>query len=102
AVRSDRRPTPIPYTTLFRSDRVGDDLPADQAVAHAEMAHHDAVGRGRGAEDLWHSPAGANALDALAGEAVKMGVAGGDVAVQVGDRKSTRLNSVTIRSRMPS
>src|SRR5262249_7888032 len=66
-------------------DTVGDDLAGDQAVAHALVAHHDAIGGRRCAEDLGHAAAGADALAALAGQAVEMSVAGGDVAEEGGD-----------------
>src|SRR5262249_12335864 len=48
-------------------EAVGDDLARDEAVAHALVAHHDAVGGGRGAEDLADAAGGADALDGLAG-----------------------------------
>ena len=48
-------------------DAVGDHLARDEGVAHALVAHHDAVGGGRRAEDLRHAAGGANALAALCG-----------------------------------
>ncbi len=48
-------------------DAVGDDLARYQAVAHALVAHHDAVGGGRSAEDLRHAAAGADAFAAPCG-----------------------------------
>src|SRR5262249_4686755 len=66
-------------------EAVGEDLTRDKAVAHALVAHHDAVGGGGRSEDLRHTAGGADALDALASEAVEVGVAGGDVAEQRGD-----------------
>src|SRR5262249_22694636 len=63
-------------------EAVGDDLARHQAVAHALVTHHDAVGGGRGAKDLRYPARGANALTALAGQAVEVGVARGDIAEQ--------------------
>ena len=70
-------------------DAVGDDLARHQAVAHALVAHHDAVGGGRSAEDLRHAAAGADALAALAGQAVEVGVARRDVAEAARRRRSS-------------
>ena len=70
-------------------DAVGDHLAGDEGVAHALVAHHDAVGGGWGAEDLRHAAGGADALAALAGQAVEVGVARGDVAEQARRRRSS-------------
>src|SRR5581483_11053249 len=63
-------------------EAVGDDLARHETVAHTLVAHHDAVGCGRGAEKLRHAAAGADALDGLARQAVEVSVAWRDVAVQ--------------------
>src|SRR5262249_5674379 len=63
-------------------DAVSDDLARDEAVAHALVPHHDAVGSGRSAEDLRHAAGSTDTLTALAGQAVEVGVTGRDVAEQ--------------------
>ena len=87
-----------PATT---SMAVGDDLARHEAVAHALVAHHDAVGGGRGAEDLRHAAAGADALAALAGQAVEVGVAGRDVAEQRGDADHRPVEVVVVEADGP-
>src|SRR5699024_11893598 len=80
-------PTPVPYTTLFRSD---------QRVVHAVVPHRDAVGDGDGAELQRVPAAGVHTLLRGLREAVQREVAGSDLeggCARRRDRKSTRLNS---------
>src|SRR5260370_23184746 len=89
-IRRPPRSTLFPYTTLFRSDE------GDLAEGHAAFPHplHRLdleFGGGREADVVAVGFAGAGGpVEAGAGED------GG------GDRKSTRLNSVTLESPMPS
>ena len=52
-----------PATTSMQSAMTSRET---RLVAHALVAHHDAVGGGRRAEDLRHAAAGADAFDACA------------------------------------
>src|SRR5262249_53727858 len=64
---------------------IGNDLARDQAVAHALVAHHDAVRGGRRTKDLRHSTPGPNTLTAALRQAVQMCVAGCYLAEKRGD-----------------
>jgi hypothetical protein len=82
-------------------DAIGNDLARDEAVAHALVAHHDAVGGGGRAEDLRHAAGAADALDALARQAVEVGVARRDVGVQVGDADDRPVEVVVVEADGP-
>src|SRR5262249_18370640 len=79
-------------------DRVGDDLAGNERVAHAAVAHHDAVRRGGSAKDLRDPAGGADAFAALAGQAVEVGVAGGDVAEEGGDADHRTVEVVVVEA----
>src|SRR5207247_10156186 len=89
-----RRPTPLPYTTLFRSrqgmerspTRLRQTLPD---VLANRVVHDEAAGNGRREEVLCLQPVDRGLP--LVGETME-GV-GRDEAAEQRDRKSTRLNS---------
>ena len=81
---TDRQDAVVIHAAGDHLNAIGDDLARDQAIAHALVAHHDAVGcRGR-TENLADAAAGADAFQPLARQPIQMGVAGRDVAMQVG------------------
>ncbi len=82
-------------------ETVGDDLARDEAVAHALMAHHNAVGGGGRAENLRHAAAGANAFAAAAGQAIEMGVARRNLAEQRSDADHRPIEILIVKADGP-
>src|SRR5439155_17058800 len=65
-------------------EAVGNHLARHETVAHALLAHHDAVGGRRRTEDLRHAAGRADAFIAFASQAIEVGIAGRDVAEERG------------------
>ena len=82
-------------------DAVGDQLPAGQRVAHAQVAHGDAIVHGDGVELEGHAPRLAHGLLDHRREDVQVGVARHDVGVRIHDADERFGKVLILHARRP-